>query len=80
MAKRKDAMQYEPTKIKKHSKIATPTRIKVTDGKEKIEMQQAKNYKETKAIHKAEIKKLKNDIKKHKLLIKQAKIVFQLSK
>ena len=34
----------------------------------------------TKSMHKVEIVKLKQDIKKHKLLIKQARIIYKLGK
>jgi len=39
-----------------------------------------KVYKDTKAEHKAQIKQLRSDIHKHKLLIKQAKLSYKLNK
>lgn len=63
------------------------TKIEVQDWKQ-IERKKAMgDYKQAKKTHKSEIKQikrqiksLKNDVKKHKLLMKQAKIHFQLSK
>ena len=37
-------------------------------------------YKVTKRLHRQEIKKLRADIKKHKLLIKQARVTYKLTK
>lgn len=65
--------------------IAAPPRPKTK--KEKIEIMSNDQFKKTKQAHKAEIaklkitrKKIKQDIKRHKLLIKQAKIINKLSK
>lgn len=74
-----DAMQYEPTKKKQYNKLPI-LHIKVTDGKGKTDMKPLNDYKETKKIHKLNIKQLRNDIYRHKLLIKQAKILYRLSK
>ena len=52
---------------------------KQTIKKEKIDMDK-QTFIKAKQAHKGEIAKLKQDIKKHKLLMKQAKIVYKLSK
>ena len=74
-------MQYEPTKAKKYNKINiqkenTMNIIKVWTKNSKARQ----TLKTVKAEHKAQIKQLKSDIHKHKLLIKQAKIIFRLTK
>lgn len=74
-----DAMKYEPTKKKQYNKKPV-IHIKITDGKGNTDMKPLNDYKETKKMHKLEIKQLKNDIHRHKLLIKQAKIMYKLSK
>lgn len=48
-----------------------------TFQKEKVNMNK-EQYNKAKADHKAEIAKLKNNIKRHKLLMKQAKIAYKL--
>lgn len=69
-----------------------PKKRHVAKQKKSIKKAKAKNmnkeeYKKAKAMHKDEIAKLKalrakcrSDIKTHKLLIKQAKIVYKLNK
>ena len=52
---------------------------KSTTKKTKVTNMNKDQFKKTKAAHKAEIAKLKRDIKRHKLLIKQAKIVYKVT-
>lgn len=63
--------------------IATPRKkaVKQTQKKkETAKMTPKDTYKKTKAAHRAAIHKLKQDIKKHKLLERQAKTIYKLSK
>lgn len=66
---------YEETPIKKIVKQLPKPKIE----KEKLDMNK-EQFKKTTAAHKVEIAKLKQDIKKHKLLMKQAAIVYKISK
>jgi len=75
----KKDIQFIEAPKKQYNKKPT-THITVSNGKGKTDMKKPNNYKEAKSIHKAEIKKLKRDIRNHKLLIKQAKIIYQLTK
>jgi HD superfamily phosphodiesterase len=54
------------------------TQQKQTNKKEKVTDMNKEQYNKAKADHKAEIAKLKNNIKRHKLLMKQAKIAYKL--
>lgn len=75
MACRGLGMTYEETPIKKVVKqLPKPPKNK----KDKTEVNK-ETYKKTIANHNAEIDKLKQEIKKLKLLKKQAKITFKLS-
>jgi len=74
-------MEYEQTKGKKYKNIkiqghSTMNFIKVWNKNSKLKA----TYKATKALHTKEIKQARADIRKHKLLIKQAKLTYKLSK
>lgn len=74
-------MNYIAIPAKKYNKIkikgdTMKTFIKVNTKKSKA----LADYKKAKAEHKAQIKTLKADIKRHKLLTKQAKNIYKLSK
>lgn len=75
----KKDIQFIEAPKKQYNKKPT-THIKVIGDKEKTNMKKSNDYKKAKSIHKAEIKQLKRDIRTHKLLIKQAKISYQLTK
>lgn len=59
--------KYKQTKKKETSKMSKPEKAK-------------EDYTKARATHKIAIKELKGSIKKHKLLMKQAKTVYKLSK
>lgn len=65
--------QYKKTTKKAPAKTAGPE-------KDETKMDTKAQYKRVKQLHKREIKQAKADIKKHKLLIKQARITYKLSK
>lgn len=71
MSSVKHAMEYEDIPLKKvnNKKEAKPEQLSHKDI-----------YKLTKTKHKDAIRQLKCDIKRHKLLIKQAKLTYKLNK
>lgn len=71
-------MTYEETPITKRVVSQLP-KPKTPIKKEKIDMNK-EQYKKAKADHNAEIAKLKQDIQRHKLLKKQAKLTYKISK
>ena len=73
-------VEYIETAAKEYKNKNNKRKINVIDGAEKEKIMSKENYKTAKALHKNEIKKLHADIRKHKLLIKQAKLTYKLSK
>lgn len=69
-------MKYEETPLKKVVKQLPKPPQNKQDKKDMTKEQ----YNKAKADHNAAISKLKADIKKHKLLKKQAKITYKLTK
>ncbi len=76
-----DTMDFIETPPKDYAKKAKSgvAKTKITKPK-KVENMNKEQYKKTKAAHKVAIRKLKQDIKKHKMLIKQAKLVYKITK
>ena len=73
-----NAMTFEDMQPRKVGKVK---KIKVTSApKVNKDVAPRKAYKQAKSYHKEQIRLLKADIKKHKLLIKQAKLSYKLSK
>lgn len=72
-----NAMTFEDMQPRKVGKVK---KIKVTSAPKVKNVSSRKAYKEAKSYHKEQIRLLKTDIKKHKLLIKQAKLSYKLSK
>lgn len=70
-----NVMEFEETPVKAiKTKKEKPTVKSTTKPTPRDE------YKQAKATHKEAIKQMRADIKKHKLLIKQAKLTYKLSK
>lgn len=70
-------MDYEPTP-KKQYQTAKPTRrrISVMDGKAKARA----DYRAAARQHRQAIKRLRADIRRHKLLIRQARTLYKLNR
>jgi hypothetical protein len=83
-----DGMRYEDLPKKDYSGKSKKSTAKIKNIKpKKVTNMSKEQYKRTKSAHKAEIGKLKakraqlaRDIKRHKILIKQAKFVYKISK
>lgn len=74
-------MNYELTKGKKYNKIKIKGESEVSVIKVWTKDKEARAiHKEAKAHHNAQIKQLKSDIRKHKLLKQQAKLTYRLTK
>lgn len=76
-------MDYIETPLKSYAKkpvTGIAKTRKSTPKKAKVSNMDKNQYKKAKQAHKAAVVKLKQDIKKHKLLMKQAKLVYKISK
>lgn len=79
MAKSIDGMNYEDMPLFKDQPKKTGAK-KMAKSTPKRKNTPKHDYKKTVGIHKSEIAKLKHQIKKHKLMIKQAKLTYKISK
>lgn len=69
-----------PKTIKDVTKTTKKAAAKTNKTKGTKNMPPKEEFKKTKTMHKQEIKKLKSEVRQHRLLIKQAKIVYKLKK
>lgn len=73
--------EFIETKPKDYTKNKHNARkVKIIDGAKKDQDMNKQTLKAAKKLHKNEIKKLRRDIRNHKLLMRQAKISYKLSK
>lgn len=73
-------MHYEPTKAKTYKKPTHKNKITVIDGEELEKDMNREQLKQTKQMHRKAIAQSRADIRKHRLLIRQAKLTYKLSK